>query len=81
MEKIKTKNFAKSVLKSAAVTLSVQALGKNLNKDNFGQTLLVIAAGGWDTNKDGYKNGADFMQLALANGLYVEDVEKKKKYA
>ncbi len=46
MEKIKTKNFAKSVLKSAAVTLSVQALGKNLNKDNFGQTLLVIAAGG-----------------------------------
>ncbi|MBQ3656640.1 MAG: hypothetical protein II956_07340 [Bacteroidales bacterium] len=40
------RNLAKSVLKSAAVTLSVQALGKNLNKDNFGQTLLVIAAGG-----------------------------------
>ena len=46
MEQIKTKNFAKSVLKSAAVTLSVQALGKNLKKDNIGQTLLVIAAGG-----------------------------------
>ena len=33
----------------------------------------------WDTNKDGYRNGADFMQLARANGLYVEDVEKKEK--
>ncbi|MCR4558778.1 MAG: hypothetical protein K5685_01705 [Bacteroidales bacterium] len=182
------RNLAKSLLKGAVINFGVQALGKNLNKDNFWQTLLVGAAGGlgdyfggntamgailgggnalinksnflgttakyatlsfaadgmlkiaeakaeelsndkwkiridyhlpggdlplyhqkdpavgctqetlksigeylrvpiriwdypvdWDTNKDGYKNGADFMQLALANGLYVEDVEKKEK--
>ena len=31
----------------------------------------------WDNGNE-YKNGADFMQLARANGLYVEDVEKKE---
>lgn len=41
------RNLAKSLFKSAVVNLGVQALGKNLNKDNFWQTLLVGAAGGF----------------------------------
>ena len=41
------RNLAKSLLKGAVVNVGIQVLGKNLNKDNFWQTLLVGAAGGF----------------------------------
>lgn len=40
------RNFPLSILKGAAVNIGLQALGHNLSKDNFWQTLLVGAAGG-----------------------------------
>ena len=41
------RNLPKSLLKGAVINLGVQALGKNLNKNNFWQSLLVGAAGGF----------------------------------
>ena len=43
----KTKNFSRSLLKGTVLNLGLQLANRNLSKNNFWQTLLVGAAGGF----------------------------------
>ena len=58
------RNFPLSLLKGAAVNIGLQALSRNLSKDNFWQTLLVGAAGGIGN----YLGGNTAMGAVLGGG-------------
>ena len=47
MQTIKTKTLSRSLLKGTVVNLGLQLANRNLSKNNFWQTLLVGAAGGF----------------------------------
>ena len=47
METIKTKTLSRSLLKGTVLNLGLQLAKRNLSKNNFWQTLLVGAAGGF----------------------------------
>ena len=47
MQTIKTKSLSRSLLKGTVVNLGLQLANRNLSKNNFWQTMLVGAAGGF----------------------------------
>ena len=47
MKVLQSKSLSRSLLKGTVVNLGLQLANRNLNKNNFWQTLLVGAAGGF----------------------------------
>ena len=81
MEMIKSKSLSRSLLKGTVLNFGLQLANRNLSKNNFWQTLLVGAAGGFGDYFGG--NAAMGAIIGGGNALInkTKDVGTAVKYA